>query len=81
MRREGAVIIDGLTTGMDLVAFSPMARASVCEFKYVFDAHLKNRGPDTPVPVAYAYEQATHHRLMPTMTPSLEGEVFRYRPR
>jgi len=49
MRRERAVIIDGLTTGMDLVAFFPMARASVYEFKYVFDAYLKNRGPDTPV--------------------------------
>lgn len=202
MRREGAVIIDGLSTGMDLVAFFPMARASVYEFKYVFDAYLKNRGPDTPVrsleelmatgkylpslerfflqalavespdfdreylsrlenrltvrrllvdlmdkhnvdmlvhpfkslaapplgtgdrgprdnpisaitglpaivipagvnaeglPIsieflgrpfsepdlirlAYAYEQATHHRVVPTITPSLEGEVFRYRP-
>ncbi len=49
IRHQGAVIIDGLTTGMDLVAFFPMARASVYEFKYVFDAYLKNRGPDTPV--------------------------------
>jgi len=49
MRRQRAVIIDGLSTGMDLVAFFPMARASVYEFKYVFDAYLKNRGPDTPV--------------------------------
>ena len=202
MRRERAVIIDGLTTGMDLVAFFPMARASVYEFKYVFDAYLKNRGPDTPVrsleeliatgqylksldrffqqalavespdfdreylarlenrhtvrkllvdlmdkhnvdvlvhpfkslaapplgtgdrgprdnpisaitglpaivmpagvneeglPIsiellgrpfseptlirlAYAYEQATHHRLVPTMTPALDGESFTYRP-
>ena len=30
--------------------------------------------------LAYAYEQATHHRVVPTITPSLEGEVFRYRP-
>ncbi|MFQ5702710.1 MAG: amidase family protein [Gemmatimonadales bacterium] len=49
VRRQGAVVIDGLTTGMDLVAFFPQARASVFEFKYVFDAYLKNRGPDTPV--------------------------------
>lgn len=49
MRRRGAVIMDGLTTGMDLVSFFPMARASTYEFEAVFDAYLRRRGPDTPV--------------------------------
>jgi Asp-tRNA(Asn)/Glu-tRNA(Gln) amidotransferase A subunit family amidase len=49
LRTHRAVIIDGLTTGMDLVKFFPQARASQDEFKFAFDAYLKRRGPDTPV--------------------------------
>ncbi len=49
IRENGAVVIDGLSTGMDLVKFFPLARASVYEFRYVFDAYLRHRGPDTPV--------------------------------
>jgi amidase len=49
MRTRGAVIVDGLRTGMDLVKFFPLARASTQEFKFAFNAYLKNRGPDTPV--------------------------------
>lgn len=49
MREQGAVTIDGLRTGMDLVKFFPLARASTQEFKFAFNAYLKNRGPDTPV--------------------------------
>ena len=46
---SGAVVVDGLTTGMDLIAFIPNARASIYEFQSAFDVYLKNRGPDTPV--------------------------------
>jgi Asp-tRNA(Asn)/Glu-tRNA(Gln) amidotransferase A subunit family amidase len=46
---KGALVLDGLSTGMDLVQFFPLSRASVYEFRYVFDAYLKRRGPDTPV--------------------------------
>jgi len=49
IRQQRAVIVDGLTTGMDLVKFFPQARASQDEFKFAFDAYLKRRGPDTPV--------------------------------
>lgn len=49
MGRQGAVLVDGLTTGMDLVKFFPFARASVYEFRFAFEAYLKRRGPDTPV--------------------------------
>ncbi len=47
--QQGAVLVDGLSTGMDLVKFFPLARASTQEFRFAFDAYLKNRGPDTPV--------------------------------
>lgn len=49
MRTQGAIVVDGLRTGMDLVKFFPLARASTQEFKFAFNAYLKNRGPDTPV--------------------------------
>ncbi len=49
MQAEGALIVDGLSTGMDLVKFFPLARASVQEFRFAFEAYLKRRGPDTPV--------------------------------
>lgn len=49
MRRQRAVVLDGLTTGMDLVRFFPQARASTDEFKFAFNAYLKRRGPDTPI--------------------------------
>jgi len=49
IQKQGAVVVDGLRTGMDLVKFFPLARASVYEFRFAFDAYLKRRGPDTPV--------------------------------
>jgi amidase len=49
MRQRGAIVVDGLRTGMDLVKFFPLARASTQEFKFAFAAYLKHRGPDTPV--------------------------------
>lgn len=49
MRTQGALTVDGLSTGMDLVKFFPLARASVQEFRFAFEAYLRRRGPDTPV--------------------------------
>jgi len=49
MRERGAIVVPGLTTGMDLVTFFPLSRASFHEFRFVFDAYLKRRGADTPV--------------------------------
>ncbi|MCD8533824.1 MAG: amidase [Verrucomicrobia bacterium] len=45
---QGAVIMDGLTTGMDLVKFFPSARASNYEFREAFRGYLASRGPNTP---------------------------------
>jgi amidase len=49
MRQRGAIVVDGLRTGMDLVKFFPLARASTQEFRFAFAAYLKHRGSDTPV--------------------------------
>ncbi len=49
MRERGAIVIPGLTTGMDLVTFFPLSRASYHEFRFVFESYLKRRGADTPV--------------------------------
>ncbi len=49
MRLRGAIVIPGLTTGMDLVTFFPLSRASYHEFRFVFESYLKRRGADTPV--------------------------------
>jgi Asp-tRNA(Asn)/Glu-tRNA(Gln) amidotransferase A subunit family amidase len=49
IRQQRAVVLDGLSSGMDLVKFFGQARASTDEFKFAFDAYLKRRGDDTPV--------------------------------
>ena len=49
IRERGAIVIPGLTTGMDLVEFFPLSRASFHEFRFAFHAYLKRRGADTPV--------------------------------
>lgn len=49
IRQQRAVVMDGLSSGMDLVSFFGQARASTDEFKFAFDAYLKRRGSDTPV--------------------------------
>ena len=46
---RGALVVDGLTSGMNLVAFFPSTRVSGPEFRLAFDAYLRDRGPDTPV--------------------------------
>jgi Asp-tRNA(Asn)/Glu-tRNA(Gln) amidotransferase A subunit family amidase len=49
IREQGAIVVPGLTTGMDLIEFFPLSRASFHEFRFVFESYLKRRGPDTPV--------------------------------
>jgi len=46
---RGALLADGLTSGMDLVSYFPSARVGGPEFRFAFDAYLMRRGPDTPV--------------------------------
>ncbi|MEX1146853.1 MAG: amidase family protein [Sphingomonadales bacterium] len=46
---DGAVLIDGLSLGIDLIDYFPDARASIPEIRDTFDAYMKQRGPDTPI--------------------------------
>jgi Asp-tRNA(Asn)/Glu-tRNA(Gln) amidotransferase A subunit family amidase len=52
IRERGAIVIPGLSAGMDLVEFFPLARASFHEFRFAFQAYLKRRGADTPCAVS-----------------------------
>jgi amidase len=49
IRDRHAIILDGLTTGMDLPAFMPMLRVNSYELRVGFDAYLRRRGPSSPV--------------------------------
>jgi amidase len=49
LREQGAVIVDGLKTDMDLVAFFPFARVGNAEFRFAFDAYIKRRGGTSPI--------------------------------
>jgi Asp-tRNA(Asn)/Glu-tRNA(Gln) amidotransferase A subunit family amidase len=44
MRQKGAVVVEGLTTGMDLVSLFPALRVNRFEWKFALDAYLRRRG-------------------------------------
>lgn len=48
MREQGAIVVDGLSTGMDLVKFFPLARASTEEFLEAFRVYAQRRGDTLP---------------------------------
>jgi len=48
--RDGrAIVIDGLSTGLDLVSLMPSLRVNSYELRTAFDAYLRRRGPSSPV--------------------------------
>ena len=47
---QGAVVMDGLSTGIDLVKFFPLARASTEEFLEAFRVYAERRGDTLPYP-------------------------------
>jgi Asp-tRNA(Asn)/Glu-tRNA(Gln) amidotransferase A subunit family amidase len=48
--REGrAIVIDDLSTGLDLIALMPSLRVNSFELRIAFDAYLRRRGPSSPV--------------------------------
>ena len=49
MPGSGAMLIDGLSMGINVIDFFTDARASVPEIHATFNAYLKARGPDTPI--------------------------------
>jgi Asp-tRNA(Asn)/Glu-tRNA(Gln) amidotransferase A subunit family amidase len=49
MRQHGAVVIDGLTTGQDLVGLFPALRVNRYELRLALDAYFVRRGPASPI--------------------------------
>jgi Asp-tRNA(Asn)/Glu-tRNA(Gln) amidotransferase A subunit family amidase len=46
---SGAIVIDGLSTGTDLIGLMPSLRVNSYELRSSFDSYLKRRGPARPV--------------------------------
>src|SRR5262245_54647814 len=46
---RGVAILDGQTTGVDLIARMPSLRLNSYELRPAFDAYLKRRGPSSPI--------------------------------
>jgi len=51
---QGAVVMDGLSTGIDLIEFFPLARASTEEFLEAFRVYAERRGDTLPYPTLQA---------------------------
>jgi amidase len=49
LRDGGAIVIDGLSTGLDLVGLMPSLRVNNYELRTAFDAYLRRRGTSSPV--------------------------------
>lgn len=49
MQERPAVVIDGLSTGLDLIALIPDLRVNSYELRFAFDSYLRRRGPSSPV--------------------------------
>jgi Asp-tRNA(Asn)/Glu-tRNA(Gln) amidotransferase A subunit family amidase len=49
LRDHQAIVIDGLSTGLDLISLMPDLRVNSYELRTAFDAYLRRRGPSSPV--------------------------------
>jgi len=49
LRSNGAIVVDGLTTGADLLNLMPSLRVNSYELQSAFDSYLRRRGPASPV--------------------------------
>src|SRR4051812_8763795 len=49
MHSHGAVVVDGLSTGLDLIGMMPRLRLNSYELRPSFDAYLRRRGPSSPI--------------------------------
>ncbi len=49
MAANGAIVIDGLSTGTDLIGLMPSLRVNSYELRAAFDSYLRRRGPASPV--------------------------------
>lgn len=49
LRGSHAVLVDSLSTGIDLISLIPDLRVNNYELRFAFDAYLRRRGPASPV--------------------------------
>jgi Asp-tRNA(Asn)/Glu-tRNA(Gln) amidotransferase A subunit family amidase len=49
LRDHRTIVLDGLSTGLDLVSLMPTLRVNRFELRPAFDAYLRRRGPSSPV--------------------------------
>ena len=49
LHEGGAIVIEGLSTGVDLISLMPSLRLNSYELRTAFDAYLRRRGPSSPV--------------------------------
>jgi Asp-tRNA(Asn)/Glu-tRNA(Gln) amidotransferase A subunit family amidase len=49
MRAQGAIVVDGLATGVDLLGLMPTLRVNSYELQQSFDSYLRRRGPASPM--------------------------------
>lgn len=70
MPGSGAMLVDGLSLGIDVIDFFPDARASVPEIRATFDAWLVARGADTPI--GSFEELVSSGQYLPALRPLFE---------
>jgi Asp-tRNA(Asn)/Glu-tRNA(Gln) amidotransferase A subunit family amidase len=75
MRDRGAIVLDGLTTGMDLIQLMPTLRVNDFELRFAFDAYLARRGPQSPVK-SFA-ELAASGRFLSSLAPRFQETLRR----
>jgi Asp-tRNA(Asn)/Glu-tRNA(Gln) amidotransferase A subunit family amidase len=49
LRGLKTLVMDGLTTGLDLIGMFPVLRVNDFEFRSAFDAYIQSRGPQSPI--------------------------------
>ena len=71
---QGALVIDGLSIGMDIVKFFPLARASNFEFYEAYRAYIASRGDTVPYKSLEALQESGEilERMGPRYLDSIE---------
>ena len=69
LTKHGAIVLDGLRTGIDLIALIPSARVNYIEIRAAMDAYLARRSPVPPVKTLAELAAAKKH------LPSLEERI------
>ncbi len=82
LRAQRAVVVDGLSTGMDLVSLIPLLRLNNYELRVGFDAYLRRRGSASPVKTLAELVATGKYlkRLEPQLQQALKREALDFDP-